>query len=201
MPTGLCGLFWKVSSPHSANDSSHVRCYKRDATKPICRTTWHLTLFAWSVEGNVSYIVTSLFFVLLSACILNSRNEGYTVIKFYIYVSLSSFMSTLYVEGWATFTRQCYTKNCVLFDIHGSVHRRLLNRNTNNMQLCNRIYYSKFYWRLNMFRAAHRSSLGALNCICSLWFICQYGDRPLPRLSGHDSVHSGLVTAGHHMGI
>ena len=25
----------------------------------------------------------------------------------------------------------------------------------------------------------------ALHCICSLWFICLYGDRPLPRLSGH----------------
>jgi len=38
-----------------------------------------------------------------------------------------------------------------------------------------------------MFRAAHRSSSGALNCICSciLWFICPYGDRPLPKLSGH----------------
>ena len=35
---------------------------------------------------------------------------------------------------------------------------------------CNRIYYTKVYWRLNMFRAAHRSSSGALNCICSLWF-------------------------------
>ena len=35
-----------------------------------------------------------------------------------------------------------------------------------------------------MFRAAYRSSSGALNCICSLWFICPYGDRPLPRLSG-----------------
>jgi hypothetical protein len=51
------------------------------------------------------------------------------------------------------------------------------------MQLCNRIY-SKFYWRLNIFRAAHRSSSGALNCICSLWFIYPCGDRPLPRLSG-----------------
>jgi len=30
-----------------------------------------------------------------------------------------------------------------------------------------------------MFRAAHRSSSGALNCICSLWFIYTYGDRPL----------------------
>jgi len=30
------------------------------------------------------------------------------------------------------------------------------------MQPCNRIYYSKVYWRLNMFRAAHRSSSRAL---------------------------------------
>jgi len=29
------------------------------------------------------------------------------------------------------------------FDIHGSVHRRWFSRNTNKMQLCNRIYYSK----------------------------------------------------------
>jgi hypothetical protein len=35
-----------------------------------------------------------------------------------------------------------------------------------------------------MFRAAHRSSLGALNCICSLWFIYTCGDLPLSRLSG-----------------
>jgi len=46
------------------------------------------------------------------------------------------------------------------------------------MQPCNRIYYSNVYWRLNMFRAAHRSSSGALNCICSLWFIYTCGDRP-----------------------
>ena len=31
------------------------------------------------------------------------------------------------------------------FDTHGSVHRRLLSRNTNKMQLCNRIYYSKVF--------------------------------------------------------
>jgi len=36
-----------------------------------------------------------------------------------------------------------------------------------------------------MFRAAHRSSSGVSNFICSLWFICLYGDRPLPRSSGH----------------
>jgi len=52
-----------------------------------------------------------------------------------------------------------------------------------------------------MFRAAHRSSSVALNCICSLWFICPYGDRPLPRLSGHSVPTQDLTTTGHHMGI
>jgi hypothetical protein len=65
------------------------------------------------------------------------------------------------------------------FDIYGSVHRRWISRNTNKMQFCNRIYYSKVYWRLNVFHEAHRSSSGALNCICSLWFIYTCGDRPL----------------------
>jgi hypothetical protein len=55
---------------------------------------------------------------------------------------------------------------------------------TNKMQNCNRIYYSKVYWSLNMFRAAHRSSSGALNCICSLCFIYTCGDQPLSSLSG-----------------
>ena len=90
-----------------------------------------------------------------------------------------------------------YTKN--KFVTHGFVHRRLLSRNTNKMQLCNRIYYSKVF--LN---AQHglsgRSSSGALNCICGLWFICPYGDRPLQRLSGHH-VHSTLVMASHHTGV
>ena len=53
---------------------------------------------------------------------------------------------------------------------------------TNKMQPCNRIYYSKIYWRLNMFRAAYRLSSGAPNCICSLWFIYPCGDRS--RLGG-----------------
>ena len=69
------------------------------------------------------------------------------------------------------------------FDIHRSVHRRWLSRNTNKIELCSRIYYSRVYWRLNMFRAAHRLSSEALNCICSLWVIYPCGDRPLPRLS------------------
>jgi hypothetical protein len=50
------------------------------------------------------------------------------------------------------------------------------------MQPCSRMYYSKIYWRLNMFRAAYRSSSGAPNCIYSLWFIHPCGVRPLSRL-------------------
>jgi len=42
-----------------------------------------------------------------------------------------------------------------------------------------------------MFRAAHPSSSGALNFICSLWFTYTCGDRPLS--------YSDLTTAGHHM--
>ena len=47
----------------------------------------------------------------------------------------------------------------------------------------------KCFWKLNMFRAAHRSSSGALNCICSLWFIYTCGDRPLPSLDNGRSPH------------
>jgi hypothetical protein len=94
-------------------------------------------------------------------------------------------------------------KKCRPFDIHGCVHRRWRSRNTNMMQICNRIYYSKVYWSLNKFRAAHRSSSGALNCICSLWFIytCKYSLELLMMSGGNGISHSALTTAGHHMGI
>jgi hypothetical protein len=68
---------------------------------------------------------------------------------------------------------------------------------TNKMQPYNRIYYSKVFWFLDMFRAAHRPSSGALNCICSLWFIYTCGDQPLSRLSGIS--HSALTPAVHHV--
>ena len=38
---------------------------------------------------------------------------------------------------------------------------------TNKIQLCNRIYYSTVHWRLNMFRAAYRSSSGALTAFAA----------------------------------
>jgi len=50
------------------------------------------------------------------------------------------------METETYWTRMDYElDNNYAFDIHGSVHRRLLSRNTNKMQLCNRIYYSKVY--------------------------------------------------------
>ena len=52
------------------------------------------------------------------------------------------------------------------------------------MQPCNTIYYSNVYWRLNIFRAAYRSSSGALNCTCRLRFTYTCGDRPLSSLCG-----------------
>jgi len=60
---------------------------------------------------------------------------------------------------------------------------------TSKMQPCNRVYYSKVYRRLIMFQAAYRSSSGALNCICSLWFIYACGDRPLSGLDKGRSPH------------
>jgi len=53
---------------------------------------------------------------------------------------------------------------------------------TNKIQPCYRIYYSNVYWKLSMFREAYRSSSGAPNCICSLWFTYTCGDRPLSSL-------------------
>jgi len=48
-----------------------------------------------------------------------------------------------------------------------------------------------------MFPAAHRSSSGALDCICSLWFICPYGDRPLSSLSGQCPLrlNNGIINS------
>jgi hypothetical protein len=81
--------------------------------------------------------------------------------------------------------------NCVCtFNSHGSVHCRYESvKITNKMQPCNSIYYSKVYWRLNMFQATYHSSSGALNCICSLWFIHTCGYLPLSRFDNGRSPH------------
>jgi hypothetical protein len=89
-------------------------------------------------------------------------------------------------EGFEKISMNSHTK--YVFNIHGSVLRSMTQYKYQQDAACNRIYYSKVYWRLNMFRAAHRSSSGALNCICSLWFIYPCGER-------------SLTTTGHHMGI
>ena len=69
------------------------------------------------------------------------------------------------------------------------------------MQPCNGIYYSKVFRRFSMFRAAHRSSSGALNCIGSLWFIYACSDRPLSKLSGLDNGRSPHVYINQKMQI
>ena len=52
-----------------------------------------------------------------------------------------------------------------------------------------------------MFRAAHRSSSGALNCICILWFVYPCGDRPLSRLSGKWLWNNKFYYKLHFVGI
>jgi len=85
---------------------------------------------------------------------------------------------------------------CLLKAQHVSSGIPLIIRNS-KLYLQPLVYYSNVYWRLNMFRAAYRSSSGTPNCICSLWFIHTCGDRPLSSLSGF----SDLTTAGHHICI
>jgi hypothetical protein len=57
-----------------------------------------------------------------------------------------------HLEGWNM--KQCGSVNKLYWRDSGEI--------TNNMQPCNRIYYSTVHWRLNTFRAAHCSSAGAL---------------------------------------
>ena len=109
-------------------------------------------------------------------------------------------LTDFFLTTLLTYVSYITSKETWSFDNYGSVHRKFLSRNSNKMQLCNRIYYSKVFWRFNVFQAAHRSSSGALNSICSLWFICPYVDRPLPRLSGHEcplSLGNGRSPYGH----
>jgi hypothetical protein len=49
---------------------------------------------------------------------------------------------------------------------------------TNKMQPGNRIYYSIVHWRLNMFRAAYRSSSGALTVFAASGLRLDYGWSP-----------------------
>jgi len=108
--------------------------------------------------------------MLLTPAILKKQKSG----------QLYSFLAILVPPFPTITTRMCKGK-------------AILSRNINNMQLCNIIYYSKVFWRHNMFRAAHRSSSGALNSICSLW---------LPRLSRKNwffllSLGNGRSSYGH----
>jgi len=51
--------------------------------------------------------------------------------------------------------RRNWARYDLKFDTHGSVHRRLLSRNTNKMQLCNRIYYSEVFLKAQHVSSGH----------------------------------------------
>jgi hypothetical protein len=72
---------------------------------------------------------------------------------------------------------------------------------SNKMQPCNRIFYSTVHWRLNMFRAAYRSSSRALNSFAAsgLHTHVVAGRSQVWVGTGWASFHSDLTTAGHHM--
>ena len=101
-----------------------------------------------------------------------------------------------FVVFWRNFMENIQIR----FDTHGSVHRRLLSRNTNKMQLCNRIYYSKAYWRLSMFRTAGTPLIIRSSNLYShplvympMWW------RAVSKAEWEMISHSALETAGHHM--
>jgi len=70
---------------------------------------------------------------------------------------------------------------------------------TNKMQPCNRIYYSTVHWRLNMFRAAYRSSSGALTVFVAsgLHTHVLTARSQVLTTSGHPDIKTHFVTTGH----
>jgi hypothetical protein len=64
------------------------------------------------------------------------------------------------------------------------------------MQPCNRIYYSTVHWRLNMFRAADRSSSEALTVFAASGLHTYV---VIGRSQVWVSSHSDLTTAGHQL--
>jgi hypothetical protein len=73
--------------------------------------------------------------------------------------SLVPFKVAQKLPVWSTSARH-YENNCPLPLVH--MYSSDSVEITNKMQPCIRIYYSTLHWRLNMFRAAYRSSSGAL---------------------------------------
>ena len=75
----------------------------------------------------------------------------FNFIRIFSFLTVSCTLITAFHFSKVVFTTVFFFPKGILsamlinLDIHGSVHRRLLSRNTNKMQLCNRIYYSKVY--------------------------------------------------------
>jgi len=116
----------------------------------------HYLTSATIFEETKSYWIRNVFWFSLQLFSVNISHSKIILVRSIKYVYRSSCKVPLLLsdfnESWIFST---HFKQILKFDIHGSVHRRWFGRNTNKMQLCNRIYYSKIYWRLNMFRAAH----------------------------------------------
>jgi hypothetical protein len=104
----------------------------------------------------------------------------------FIWISLGPGSNPRIIDVWFVinkgameeiFSEYCASPLSVLLNIYSAS-----GEITNKMQPCNRIYYSTVHWRLNMFRAAHRSWSGALTVFAA------------PGLHTH-------VVAGHHMRV
>jgi hypothetical protein len=152
------------------------------------RTESKITLLKFSVYVIVSELMVSasctqlrtLTFPRIICCIAVTWVELLLNIQWSVY-KMHHIFSSEAIAQYGTSKALVVSSTLIFMDPCIAVW---LSRNTNKMHLCNRIYYSKVCWRLNMFRSAHRSSSGAINCICSFLFIYPCGDRPLPRLSG-----------------
>jgi hypothetical protein len=74
---------------------------------------------------------------LLNLCLINRHMAAYFIKENLLYKAKVDGIRQLWMISLTQYE----------FDIHGTVHRRWLSRNTNKMQLCNKMYYSKVYWR------------------------------------------------------
>ena len=112
----------------------------------ICRSQY--TMFDWSVDqltAQPQYWQPTYY---KSRITINQIS--WTELRLYVYLARANSNSPLKDSNIHT---PKFGSFRIPFDLTISISKR-----TNKMQTCNRIYYSKAYWRLNMFWAAHRSS-------------------------------------------
>ena len=143
------------------------------STPPICLNSMHKDIFTFTSSGDYDQAVTNIIVLNVPySCYFDCLHTSGLGISDEHICDRGEEIAERILAGNVCIPRILAWENCVGRTFCLQYLRRhcikWLSRNTNKMQLCNRIYYSKVYWRLNMFRAAHRSSSGALNCVCSL---------------------------------